>query len=219
MGEILQKTFSNAFSWVKICVWILISFENWPWSYDHRLLYGESGTNKSTFCCLHDHFGTSNSFPETKRSSYWQSSHHWLHRGCHSDNLRCTQWRKGCQYDDSLFSALVHRTSKWREDLSDGKMVCPGRSEAFNSEPWRLSFRWLSARLLTHWRYRSLAISHRFVIVSELDGVLKKVEVRTSTGMIILTLLTHYCDVIMNVMASPINGGSIVYSTICSGAD
>ena len=44
------------------------------------------------------------------------------------------------------------------------------------------------------------------------------------TGTVLLentgaALLTHYSDVMMSPMASQIAGVSIVYSTVCSGAD
>ena len=44
---------------------------------------------------------------ENKRSSYWQPFVTGCTRGCQNDNLGCSQWREGCQYDDLLVSVMT----------------------------------------------------------------------------------------------------------------
>ena len=75
-------------------------------------------------------------------------------------------------------------------------------------------------RFLIHWSLRDVHVN---IIKNILYRITSRIFLATLPCHWTLSMTTqnwgHYSDVIMSAMASQINGLSIVYSTVCSGAD
>ena len=152
--------------------------------------------------------------------SFWRKFYHWLF------DFRCSQWLEFRQNDSSSFSAF----SVVDERKALAKLE-------FSSTMWQVNT-WgrvkmsaifcrqhLYINLLLWTLLHMIQISLKFVPRAQstmnqhwfrhwldlaLDTPLSE-DGRTS--------LPHYSDAIMSVIASQITGVSIVFSTVCSGAD
>ena len=85
-----------------------------------------------------------------------------------------------------------------------------------------IDFSWI--KMLAFWaKYHldmfTMVFPDKWVIIGSGSGLALKVKVCPSHGTMIMMMAWHYSDVTMSAMAYEITGISIVYSTVCSGAD
>ena len=87
---------------------------------------------------------------------------------------------------------------------------------------YQVTIHYLNQWWLVYWRIHTSPGLNELIMTSIIDIIIRTIE--TTIGLpIILSYIQcetkHYSNVIMSTMASQITGVTILYSTVCSGAD